>query len=139
MEIIKGIPGLKKAGKLASNRLTNNLERNRYAPVPHTPSLWLHHTSEILFSLVVNNFGIKYTRKADADHLLKSLLGRLRDHRGLDQGEILRPHTQVGLLQHKCERLHVRIRQSIPPLGPTQGHHQTPRRPAPVEPTHIWR
>ena len=73
MEIINVMPGLKQAGILSSNRLTKNLARNGYAPVPHTPSLWRHHTSDLVFSLIVDNFGIKYTRKADADHLLKSL------------------------------------------------------------------
>ena len=72
METRKGVPGLKQAGRLASDRLTKNLARNRYAPVPHTPSLWRHHTSDLLFYLVVNDFKIKYTRKADAIHLLNS-------------------------------------------------------------------
>ena len=73
MEIIKGMPGLKQAGRLARNWLTKNLARNGYAPIPHTLSLWRHHTSDLVFSLVIDDFGIKYTRKADADHLLKSL------------------------------------------------------------------
>ena len=73
MEIRKGMPGLKQAGRLASDRLTNNLASNGYSPVPHTPSLWSHHTSDLVFSLVVDDFGIKYTRKEDANHLLKDL------------------------------------------------------------------
>ena len=75
MEIRKGMPGIKQAGRLASDRLTNNLARNGYARIPHTPSLWYHHTSDLVFSLVVDDFGIKYTRKADANHLLKYLWG----------------------------------------------------------------
>ena len=67
------MPGLKQAGRLASDRLTKNLARDGYVPVPHAPSLWRHHTSDLVFSLVVDDFGIKYTRKADSDHLLKSL------------------------------------------------------------------
>ena len=63
METRKVIPGLKQAGRLASDRLTKNLYINRYAPVPHTPSLWRHHTSDLLFYLIVNNFGIKYKQK----------------------------------------------------------------------------
>ena len=51
MEIRKGMPGLKQAGRLASDRLTKNLARNGYAPVPHTPSLWRHYTSDFMFSL----------------------------------------------------------------------------------------
>ena len=38
-EIRKVTPGLKQDGRLAINRLTNNLDRNGYALVPHTPSL----------------------------------------------------------------------------------------------------
>ena len=73
MDIRKGIPGIKQYGRLSSDRLTKNLVRNGYAPVPHTPSLWRHHTPNLVFSLIVNNFLIKYTHKGDADHLLKSL------------------------------------------------------------------
>ena len=51
MEIRKVIPGLKQAGRLARVCLTKNLDRNGYAPVPHTPYLWLHHTSDLVFLL----------------------------------------------------------------------------------------
>ena len=73
MEIRMGMPGLKQARRLASDRLTKNLARNGYSMVPHTPSLSFHHTSDLVFSLVVNDFVIKYTRKADTNHLRKSL------------------------------------------------------------------
>ena len=73
METRKGMPGLNQARRLASDRLTKNLARDGYAPVTHTPYLWRHHTSDLVFSLVVNKFGIKYTREAGDDHLLKSL------------------------------------------------------------------
>ena len=49
MDTRKGIPGLKKYGRLARDRLTNNLSRNGYAPVPHTPSLWHHYTPDLVF------------------------------------------------------------------------------------------
>jgi hypothetical protein len=35
--------------------------------------LWQHVTRDIVFSLVVNNFGIRYTAHADADHLIGTL------------------------------------------------------------------
>ena len=63
MEIRKGMTGLKQARRLAIERLTKNLTRNGYAPVPHTQYLWRHHTSDLMFSLIAVNFGIKYTRK----------------------------------------------------------------------------
>jgi hypothetical protein len=44
-----------------------------YAPVTHTPGLWKHEYRPILFSLVVDNFGVKYVGKAHAQHLIDSL------------------------------------------------------------------
>ena len=73
MEIRKGMSGFKQAGRLARDCLTKNLARNVYTPVPHTPSLWRHHMSDLMFPLVVKDFVIKYTHKEDATHLLKSL------------------------------------------------------------------
>ena len=73
MEISKGMTGLKHTGGLASDYPTKNLARNGYALVKHTPSLWHHHMSDLMSSLVFNNFVIKYTCKEDADHLLNSL------------------------------------------------------------------
>ena len=65
--------GIKQSGRLASYHLTKNLAVNGYAPVKHTPFLWRHRTSDLVFLLIVNNFGINYTRKEDADHLMKYL------------------------------------------------------------------
>lgn len=31
------------------------------------------HTRDIVLSLVVNNFGIRYTKRSDADHLIATL------------------------------------------------------------------
>ena len=73
IEIRKGMPGLKQAGKIANDRLTIHLARHGYHPVPRTPSLWKHETNSIYFTLVVDDFGIKYTKKADADYLLQTL------------------------------------------------------------------
>ena len=50
METRKGMPGLKQAGRLASDQLINNLTRNGYAPVPHILPLWRHHTSDFFFT-----------------------------------------------------------------------------------------
>ena len=75
MEIRKGMPGLKQAGRIANDRLTTHLAKSGYRPVPITPSLWTHDTRPIDFSLVVDDFGIKYVGKEHAMHLL----GALRD------------------------------------------------------------
>ena len=53
LQIRKGMPGLKKAGKIANARLTKHLARYGYRPCPFTPSLWKHDTRPISFTLVV--------------------------------------------------------------------------------------
>ena len=44
-----------------------------YHPVPHTTSLWKCETRDIIFTLVVNDFGSKYTNKDDAEYLNTAL------------------------------------------------------------------
>ena len=73
MKIVKGMPGLKQAARLANERLVHNLAPYGYAPVQHTLSLWKHESNGILFALVVDDFGIKYTSQAAANHLLQTL------------------------------------------------------------------
>jgi hypothetical protein len=73
VEIRKGMYGLPQAGKLANQQLTTHLAKYGYIPTAHTPGLWRHLQRPIIFSLVVDDFGIKYVNKEDAEHLLTSL------------------------------------------------------------------
>ena len=73
MEILKGMPGLKQAGKLANKWLKRHLRKYGYAPCALTPALWTHVTFPITFTLVVDDSGVKYTGKHTALHLLNSL------------------------------------------------------------------
>ena len=73
MEVHKGILGLKQAGKVANDRLAKYLADYRYTPVPRTPALWKHNTRWTIFTLCVDDFGIKYCSRDDADHLLNAL------------------------------------------------------------------
>ena len=63
MEISKGMPGLKQAGRIANERLEIHLAQFGYAPSPRTPALWKHATCDTTFSLVVDDFGVKYVGK----------------------------------------------------------------------------
>ena len=72
-EVSKGIYGLPQAGKLANEQLIRHLAPYGYAPCPHTAGLWTHETRDLTFLLVVDDFAIKYTNRADAEHLLESL------------------------------------------------------------------
>ena len=73
VEVSKGIYGLPQAGKLANEQLIRHLKPFGYAPCPHTAGLWTHEKRDISFLLVVDDFAIKYTDRADAEHLIASL------------------------------------------------------------------
>ena len=73
MKIVKGMPGLKQAARLANERLVHHLAPYGYAPVHHTPSLRKHESNGILFALVVDDFGIKSTSDSATSHLLQEL------------------------------------------------------------------
>ena len=71
LEIRKGMPGLKHAGRIANEGLKAHLAHFRFSLVPGTPALWKHTINIINFSLVVDNFGVNYIGKENADHLIQ--------------------------------------------------------------------
>jgi hypothetical protein len=73
MEIRKGIYALKQASLIANAQLTALLAKYGYYPAPRTLSLWRHYNPNINFCLMVNDFGIKYISKHNADHLVQAL------------------------------------------------------------------
>jgi hypothetical protein len=60
IEIRKGMYGLKQAGLLANQLMQTRLAPFGYYPVRHTPGLWLHGTRPISFTLMVDDFAVKY-------------------------------------------------------------------------------
>ena len=68
--------GLKQAGIIAKMELTKHLDKFGYYPVQHTPGLWRHKTRATIFTLVVDDFAIKYATHQDADHLLQALCAK---------------------------------------------------------------
>jgi hypothetical protein len=66
--------GLKQAGILANQLLQKRLKPFGYHPARHTPGLWLHATKPTAFSLVVEDFAVKYVIDADAHRLHNALL-----------------------------------------------------------------
>ena len=63
--------GLRESGYIANIKLKRILGLDGYFPSRFTPGLFTHKTRDIAFSLVVDNFGVKYTKKEDAEHLVK--------------------------------------------------------------------
>jgi hypothetical protein len=62
--------GLPQAGNLANELLQRNLAKDGYRPTTHTHGLWTHDTRPISFSLVVDDFGVKYVGREHAEHLM---------------------------------------------------------------------
>jgi hypothetical protein len=74
IEILKGMNGLKQAGLLDNQLLQTRLAPFGYYPARHTPGIWLHKTQLISFTLVVDDFAVKYVGKQHAEHLRNALL-----------------------------------------------------------------
>jgi hypothetical protein len=74
LEIQKGMYGLKQAGLLENQLLQKRLKPFGYYPARHTPGIWLRNTNPTAFSLVVDDFSVKYVTKYDANHLRDALL-----------------------------------------------------------------
>jgi hypothetical protein len=70
IEIQKGMYGLPQAGILTNKLLQRNLAQDGYRPTTHTHGLWTHDTYPISFSLVVDDFGVKYVGREHAEHLM---------------------------------------------------------------------
>ena len=69
----KGMYGLPQAGLIANELLEKRLNKHGYQQSKLVPGLWKHDTRPIQFTLVVNNFGVKYVREEHAHHLQQVL------------------------------------------------------------------
>jgi len=61
--------GLPQSGIIAQDLLTKLLAKHGYRPCRHTHGLWKHDTRAISFTLVVDDFGVKYVGREHAEHL----------------------------------------------------------------------
>jgi hypothetical protein len=62
-EIQKGMYGLPQAGIIAQELLADRLQNHGYTQSKTTPGLWSQKSRPIQFSLVVDDFGVKYVGK----------------------------------------------------------------------------
>jgi hypothetical protein len=69
IEIQKGMYGLPQAGKIANGALVPYLALHGYHQCTYTPGLFKHSTCPVIFSLVVDDFGIQYAGRENAKHL----------------------------------------------------------------------
>jgi hypothetical protein len=73
-EISKGIYGLAQAGRLAQQRLCDHLAKHGYRPISKVnPCVFKHEKNNVVFCLVVDDFGVKYKDRRHAEHLMDTL------------------------------------------------------------------
>ena len=64
---------IKQAGRIDFDNPVKLLAPHGYFPVQEYLTLWNHHTCSTVFTLFVENFGIKYNSIEDAHHLINAI------------------------------------------------------------------
>ena len=73
LKIVKGMYVLPQSGNMAHNLIKKRLYEAGYFPVQFTSGLWRNVWSPVTFTLVVDDFGIKFTGDTHANHLIQTL------------------------------------------------------------------
>jgi hypothetical protein len=73
VKITQGIYGLPQAGRLAQDKLIQTLGGSGYIQAANTPCLFRHVSNSITFTLVVDDFAVKYKSVDDVEHLITTL------------------------------------------------------------------
>ncbi len=72
-KIRQGMYGLPQVGIIAQELLAKRLKGHGYFQSKATPGICSHEWRPIAFTLVVDNFGVKYVGEEHAEHLLKTV------------------------------------------------------------------
>ncbi len=138
-KIRKGMYGVPQAGLIAQELLEQRLSKVGYRQSKIIPGLWTHKTRKTCFTLVFDNFAIKFTKIEDAKHLIEALekdykitidwgvtkyIGLTIDWEGLQQGTSTCAHARL-------------LRQSIPEIQTCCTKQETTLTPSPHHPP-IW-
>jgi hypothetical protein len=71
-EVVKSLYGLPHAGKISQDSLITHLAAHGYHQTS-TTCLFRHESNGVTFTLVVDDFGVKFTNKQSAQHLIDCL------------------------------------------------------------------
>ena len=126
LNIVKGMYGLKQAGIISNIELTKHFDKFGYYPVQHTPCLWIHKTRATIFTLVVDDFTIKYATHQDADHLLQALRAKYTISTDWEaslyigitlKGDYTAGHVDLSMPKYVAKALH-KFKQSLQKFHP---------------------
>ena len=72
-KIKRGMYGLRQAAQLAYDSLKTHLHQHGYFPDKIATNIWSHKERKTKFCLCVDDFGVQYFSKDDANHLIAAL------------------------------------------------------------------
>jgi hypothetical protein len=112
LEMRRAIWGLPQAGILANKQLRRKSAPFGYYECINTPGLWYHISRPISFTLVVDDFGVKYVGQEHSDHLIASISEHIQKiHRGLDRLPLLQDHAGLGLRWQNSRYINAGVHQ----------------------------
>jgi len=100
IKVSRGMYGLPQAGSLGHDLLEQRLNKG-YFQSQIVPALWKHKTKPIQFVLVVDDFGIKYLKKEDLDHLIQTLDKHYNVSVDIEGKEFMKNPIRLGLREQK--------------------------------------
>jgi hypothetical protein len=95
VELRQGIYGLPQAGTVVNIQLQKQLSQ-------HAPRIYKHTTRSIIFSLCVEDFGVKYAGRENAEHLRDNFESKIQYHHRLDRHLPLPGTTKHTKLTSLC-------------------------------------
>jgi len=125
LEVRKGMYGLPQAGLLAQELLAERLAKKGYHQSKTTPGLWKHKWRPVQFTLVVDDFGVKYVGKEHAEHLMEAL----KEHYEVSEDWTGSKYCGLTLKwDHKRRKVHLSMPGYIK-RALKRFHHKSPARP----------
>ena len=78
IEVRKGMISLLQACRISHDELKESLKPCRYILIQKTPGLWHNPKTDVYFTLIINDFRLKYTSIKKLRHLIDALKTRFK-------------------------------------------------------------
>ena len=115
---------LPQAGLLAQELLEEQLSKQGFTKWKIVPGLWKLTTRLIQFTLVIDNYGMKFVLAKKCKALVRTLAGILQGFNGLERGEIHWTHLGLGPWLMGDSHVHARIcAKSMTPFSTSKTSH----------------
>ena len=92
---------LKQSGKIAHDDLVKHLNKHDYVQADHTDGSFVHKLRDISFTLVVDNFGMKYTNKDDVNHLISIIRSKYKSKVDFDAKQYIGIHLKWDYIKRQ--------------------------------------